>query len=320
MKFYHKDKRAFSRRKLVEEVLKKPYKQATILMNKETIRRFIRPEWHRRFREPHVRNIMTSLIGGVHFSEGITVNFKEDNYRVINGNHRVEAVRRVIAQFPEFSVEASITSYIDLSLEDERDLYTLINTTKAESMDDFLRSHCHDAEIFLLMKKKFPCTVDFYSASANSRNYFHFSTLVRPYLERNSISKVSVGYRREYLVKQIKEMDETDYDRIREFVEFFISTFGEPNPDNVYAQAGKVNVISKIFYTEQAGIGSENLSKRFKELMMKKPQLFFERVTATDYDSYYNRLVDELNKIKKFDRGEIFNIIKQGVRTEVEVE
>ena len=93
-------------RKLIKEHINEPYVQKVIIINKHTIKAFIRPEWHRDFREQHISAIKNSILAGNHFNETITVNTILDKYRVLNGNHRTEALRRVLEIYPNFSTNA----------------------------------------------------------------------------------------------------------------------------------------------------------------------------------------------------------------------
>lgn len=302
---------AYSRRKLIKEHIPKPYKQSVIRLCKDNIDRFIRPEWHRDFRKSHVKRIMGSLYQGIHFSENITVNFKNKNYRIVNGNHRIAAVKQVIEKFPNFSIQATITSYEKLNLDDERKLYSLINRVKTESMDDYLKSHCHDSKIYKLIKENFPINIGFYAATKSTRNYINFGVLMKSYLQRNLTTSIQIGYKRAFLVKEIHKMGEKEYDRMRSFAEFFLDVWGEPSKLNPYATTGRILIFSKIYFAEITGIGPINLKKRFKELMVKKPHIFNEKVTTTDYTFYYKRLISELNKIRRYDRGHLFDMLIQ---------
>lgn len=311
MRFYSKDTRKFEKRKLVVKFLEMPFKDEKITMFKGNIDRFIRPEWHRDFKDAHVSSIAGGILAGVHPSESITVNFNSQtrDYRVINGNHRIAAIKKVIDNHPEFKIEMGVKCYKDLSLDEERDLYTLIGTHKPESINDFLKSHCSDSLIFKLIQKDFPCKVWFYSRSGTP-NYLKFDMLVKPYIQRNITSKIIISYNRRILVNQIKQLDQTDYERMRDFVLFFKENFGDPSSDNVYSDPNRLLVLARIYYSENIGtVTKRNLSKRFQYLVKSKPALFNKRITSIDIDDYYNELVKEINKVRRFDRGVVVNIL-----------
>jgi hypothetical protein len=127
MKFFSDSKLRIEKRKLEVVHLDMPYIERKIIIDKENVDRFIRPEWHRDFYEAHVSKIAGGLLAGIHPSESITVNYKSESkdYRVINGNHRMAAIKKVIENHPEFSIVMGVKCYKDLTSQEERDLYIL---------------------------------------------------------------------------------------------------------------------------------------------------------------------------------------------------
>lgn len=298
-------------KELKKEYLKRPYKQDVVVINKDNISRFVRPKWHRDFREPHIKEIMNGLLGGNHFNEVVTTNYNGKDYEIINGNHRMEAVRRILELHPKFSIQVTVAAYSELTPDEQKDLYSIINNVKNESMDDFVKAHCYDSKIYKLMTKgTFPCNVGFYSTKAANLNYIPFTTLMKSYMSRHETKQLIMMFRKDELVEEIRKLDEKDYDRISEFVRFFRETFGDPSSTNKYANYHKLLIIAKIYYIEtEMGIGRDNLQKRFEYAKMKYPSEFDGRVqNLAEQKLFYSRIVMILNEIKKFDRGEVQNI------------
>lgn len=299
---------------LEKEHIRKPYVQRTVVLDKRSINKYIRPEWHRDMRKNHINHIAVSLRNGEHFNENITVNEVNGKKRILNGNHRMQAVRSVIEKYPQFKIECTETIYKNLDLDEERSIYSIINRVKTETMNDYIKAHCFDSNIYKMVQERFPSTVGFYNVSRSSRNYIHFATLIRPYLSRNSTTSVVRGFPKDAFVEEIRKMDEDAYDRMAKFMRFFKRTFGEPGSGNIYAEYHKITSIAKIYYTETAaGIGEEYLEKRFTMIKKRMPQLFDRKLgNYSDQIFFYHDLVRALNMFKAGTRKEVVNLLEIG--------
>lgn len=257
------------RHKLEKEFIREPYTQMIEVVNKNTISKFIRPEWHRDFREIHIKHIQKSLLQGVHFSETITVNELRDKYVIINGNHRIEAIRRVIQEFPDFSIEVRLTKYHSLSEERELEIYTIVNKVRPESYLDRIKAHCINSEFVKLTSKNFPVRIMFRSVHKDEVNSLPITMVVSPYLNRNN-KNFGTG---SALIKQINEMDEDDVDRIKAFLLFYKEVFGEITKSNLYADPYIVGAVGKVYYNS---VGVEMSKEQFRN----KLQVIKQRYTG----------------------------------------
>lgn len=287
--------------KMEKNSIKRKYTNLVLDINKTNIENFVRPVWHRDFRKGHISSIRTALKNGIHFCEPITVNRKGKELVVVNGNHRIQAIREVIEKNPDFSIECTLNIYNNLNREQERELYSTINKNKVETSNDYFKSHLYDSKIFKLIEENFPVTVGFYSRSKDSRNYIHFASLLKPYISKDCTFAVIESLKRDKCIEKIIKMDERDYEIMKDFVNFFVRIFGEPNNKNIYANYYIITTIARLYYTETAGgIGEENLGKKLIELKIKNPRML--DAIPTDYGTqrlYYEMLVKSLNLMKK---------------------
>jgi hypothetical protein len=286
-------------------LIEKPYEIKDLTLGKEDIDKLVRPEWHRDFRQQHVQSIIKSLKEGQHFSEPITLNFIGGKYRIINGNHRIAAVKEIIKQFPAFKIECTVIGYKDLTLEEERKLYTKINHVRPETSDDNIKAYCIDSFIFTRMQERdFPVNVGFYHVTKTSRDYIHFTSLMRPYIMRKK-HNIITGLTKQSIIDEIRKLEELDYNRIKRFVAFFKRIFGEPGHGNVYSEYHKITVLAKIFYFESVGqLGEENLEKRFREVIVRYPATFNDKVASFDAQAeFYHTLIRQLNSVRTFGKG-----------------
>jgi hypothetical protein len=287
-------------------VMKKPYTQETAVISNNNVGKFERPEWHRDWREGHVSVIRNALLRGYHFSENITVNVVNGNYRVLNGNHRIRAVREIIQNHSQFKVECTLTKYKGLTKEEEVEVYDVVNNTKRESGLDKLKAHCLNSEFVKLATKRFPCKVLFRGRSASETNALPINVVVSSYIGKGNLGFFS-GASSEF-AERINTLDEDDYDKIAKFHQFFKDVFGDFNSGNLYANYNFINVFGKIYYNSVGiDVTKDEMAKRLRKLMSKytgQIQMFSQGGVSM-HKELYNFLVDKLSYRKR-----LFNVFE----------
>ena len=288
--------------KLNREKINKPYVQRNILITKGNIKNYVRPEWHREFRMQHINKIRIALIKGEHPSENITVNAINSKNRIINGNHRMQAIRDVISEFPKFRIELTFTIYNKLKREDEIIIYEKVNNTKKESGLDKLKAHLVGTEIYELLMNRFPFKPLFRGQSRSDRNSLSAGTILASYVARNDKAIASGNVQ---IIKKATQLDEDDFDRIAKFCRFFKRVCGEPSRDNLYSSYNIFGVIAKIYYTT-VGIDmtEDEYEVRLKRLMQRNTSdLMMYNKGVHRQKELYMYMLDKLKR-----RKELFNV------------
>ena len=246
----------------------KPYIQKTVTLTRRNIRQYTRPEWHREFRERHITAIMNGIMRGDHPSENLTINqltsrVRSTQNRILNGNHRTEAIRRIIKEHPTFSIEVTLTIYTNLTKEEEITIYEKINNTKRETGLDKLKAHLTGTVVMELINKKFPFRVLFRSLGRNDRNAITAGSVFGGYVYRNdqTISGGANG-----LLKRMDSLNKQDYDRLFKFATFFKRVCGEPSRDNLYSSYNVFSVLGKLYYTL---VGTELTEAQYETKLRK---------------------------------------------------
>ncbi len=253
--------------RLNKEKINRPYVQRNILITKGNIKNYVRPEWHREFRERHIRIIEKALIRGEHPSENITVNNLNGKNRIINGNHRIQAIKNVIAEYPKFRIELTFTIYSRLSREEEIVIYEKVNNTKKESGLDKLKAHLVGTEIYKLMMERFPFKPLFRNQSGSDRNSLSTGTILASYVVRNE-KCIAAG--NVQILKKAVQLDENDYNNIAKFCRFFKRVCGEPSRDNLYSSYNIFSVIAKIYYTTvRIEMTEDEYEKKLKKVLQR---------------------------------------------------
>ena len=292
---------------LNKEHIKKPYVQKTATLTKRNINQFIRPEWHREFRTQHMNTIKNAMKRGEHPSENITVNqitgLRTHN-RILNGNHRIEAIKQIFQDHPNFSIEITLTIYTNLTKEEEILVYEKINNTRRETGLDKIKANLIGAEIYEYIEKRFPCRVLFRNMSQSDRNSISAGTLLSSYINRNT---KRVGGGALTMLKLIQTLKKQDYERMFNFVTFFKRVCGEPSKQNLYSSYNVFSVLAKIYYTL---VGVDITEKEY-ELKLKNIIMRY-----TSQIAIYNKGIHQQKELYLFILGKLgkkklFNVFKE---------
>lgn len=248
------------RKSLVKEYIKEPYIVRIEVIDKSSINKFVRPEWHRDFRNNHVNTIRNGLLEGKHFIGCITVNEIKGKYRILDANHRIEAIREILKVNPKFKIETRVQRYSDLNKEQELDVYTILNKHKPENILDVIKAYCIDSFFVKETKNSFPIRVMFRNKSQTDVNALPITTVCFPYVHRKNVA--FLGSSVKSLAQSINNFTEMDIDKIRAFFKFYRKVFGDITKDNLYCDATMIGVVAKLYYTN---VGTVLTEKRFQE-------------------------------------------------------
>lgn len=276
-------KNDMQRMKLKTHTLKKGYIQQNITLTKNNIKKYLRPEWHREFRDLHIKTIFFSIANGQHFSEPITVNQKNGKNHILNGNHRIQAVKMLMEKFPDFSIEATVKIYRNLNREEEINIYSVMNKTKRETFLDQMKAQLYDDEIIQKMKKSFPIKPLWRYSSSTDVNSMPYTRLLGPYVSRNN---KSFGFQVKTLIQEIKTMNEHDLGRMKKFYTTYRKIFGDAMKDNSYWMSNLVYAISKIYYNNVGyKIDEDQFAKRLTRLRDRSTSQIMALTTTHNYSS-----------------------------------
>lgn len=293
---------------LTKEKINKPYVQKTWLACKLNIKNFVRPEWHRDFRESHISTIMNAMARGEHPSENITINSIGKMHRIINGNHRMEAIRRIIALHPEFCIEMTFTVYYDLTKDEEIAIYEKVNNTKTENGLDKLKAQMIGTDIMELINDRFPFRISFRSLKREERNVITAGTLLSSYMMRND-STITKGNK--FWMHNVKDLSEKDYNRMVRFCQLFKRVCGEPSRSNPYSSYNCFSVFAKLYYTTVGvDITEDEYEKKLRDVIVRHtPDLIMMNRGVHQQDALYNFVFDKFGKRKKLTN--IVQVVRQ---------
>lgn len=263
----------------MSETIKKGYELETMIVSRENIDEFEIMETRRQIGEHHVRGILAALGTGSNSMGIIIVNKKRNRIRLIDGNHRIEALRRFLNRKTQekTKVEITLKVYRDITNEEERMIYTTEATRKNESYEDRLNMYKDTIIFWGLVSdplKGFPCEVSIYG----SRKAIKFRNILNAlYVSKSSPRR---GYyaaylRKDNIIEFAQGVKFNDYTLMKEFMDFFQRTFGKVETSNMYIRTNFFMPLFDIYFRNMSQRNSRSFPERFRRIMGRSELLIF---------------------------------------------
>lgn len=284
------------------------YKVSSIFINNKNINDFIEPKWHRQYRITQINKLKNTILKGFTFGEVITLNKVEEKFRVINGNHRIFALRDLILAGNEINVKTTIHTYEDLTEDEEKEIYGKINAGVKETRSDKLKAYLSKIRIYQDISDNFPCRVCIYNISRSSINSINLSTLLESYILRKEANFNWLDL--DNFIEECKKLGKEDYSILDEMIKVFIEIFGEPNYYNPFSKSTFFSVYLKFYYSEieKNKINKVIFVERFKKIKnryLSELEQLSKSGGRSAKLSLYNYTLTILNKGEKYKFEEI---------------
>ena len=260
-----------------DKVRKANYEMKKFVITSDNIDKFRILEGRRQISENHVKRIHGALLNGNNPVGTLIVNQRNNEIRLIDGNHRIEALKRYFTYkklYAKIKVECMLKIYHGLSDEEERQVYADEAIRKNETAEDRLNMFKDTLVFWKLINDRlnlFPCRVNIYPAKEGIR----FRVILDALLTVKTTS--DIGYYPKYLAKDdlidfCNDLTHNDYLLIKEFISFFISVFGDINSDNVFAKRHYFMPLFDIYTRNREQKNLNNFKQRFHRVF-GKPEL-----------------------------------------------
>ena len=226
----------------------------------------------RMIRKAHVSKINGVLLSGKNPVGVLTVNNRFGKYRIIDGNHRVEAIKNFYSYKKaneDIKIECVLKVFEGLSDDEERNIYTNEATRRNESYEDRLNIYKNTIRMWKLLAdpiNTFPCNISIYSQKKSLR--------FRVILDALYINNISTdggfspgSLRMDDLVPFALERKFIDYQNMREFINFFIEVFGEIETDNVFVKKHVFIPLFDIYMRNRKIQSIKTVKNRFSKLI-----------------------------------------------------
>ena len=240
------------------------YKTTTQIVTKENINEIFLTLPNRRDIRNGVVNKITNLLReGKHFETPLMCNYKEGVYRLLDGNHRFEAMSKFFEYYPERRIEVKIHYYTDLTEDQEKKEYAKWNCGTKQSTKDLLKAYWEDLEIVKHLKSPpFPCKVNY----TWGKNTMDLQTLLAVYLVRNEKTVTYSGGGFPFLEK-VESLDKQDANILKSFMSDYMLVFGQVDKNNPHYKPCFFYSVMNIWLSNYNNFNSDTIVKRFSKLV-----------------------------------------------------
>ena len=230
--------------------------------------------YRRKIRKNHSNKILKSLLDGTATVGVFVLNKVNGKRRIIDGNHRYDAIEKFLTQLPNNKVEILTVNYENLTQDEERKLYTLYNTVISQGTNDFVQMYAPNIKILQAIKKNFPTPVSIYNLSQN-QNGVHFACLMKSYFTaKTKFPKLSVYTNGGYaFIEELQKLNQNAYDTLVDFVKFFEETFGYMCKTNEMQTTTMLAILMILYLDNRDKIARKTLINLFKKKLRHNPNI-----------------------------------------------
>lgn len=272
-----------------------------ILINKSTINEFyIDASGRRMIRNGQVKAIANHLRSGGHYSSPLVVNKLKKLMKMVDGNHRYEAIKMVMDEDPTFSINSWVAVYTDLNENQEKEVYREWNVGVKQSATDFLKAHWSTIPMRNRLLKELPVSI-----------YGDKKTLpIKAFVGNQITAKrgrehFEGGYSGGIyqVVGDFQQLTPEDIDTLKEFADFIKKVLGKYESKIVkFYTTTAISATYQIWYDNKDSISEDTMLKCFQKALNKDDDLLVSAskgggVTAAK--SFYYDIIRRLNILYK---------------------
>ncbi len=224
-------------------MIKLGYKSEVYKVDSSNIDEFVFLKNKRKLRQNKVTKLKNLINSGAHFDAPIVIS-KNGKKRIIDGQHRICAIRAAIGDNKDFEIDILLISYENLDSEAEREIFNRWNIGTKQTSDDFVQMHESDIPIISMIKKNFPVEFSIYKEAGKA----HFKLMVGAYIASRDNRRGGYTGSNQVFVDQAKVLDNSDYEAIKKFVKGFLHNVGVFDKTNMYANTTPFNALFYIYF------------------------------------------------------------------------
>ncbi len=291
--------------------IKKEYKMESFVLNFESIDKIEIMSNRRQIKDLQVGKIHSVLMKGENPIGTLIINNKNGVYRLIDGNHRIEALKRFYGYKKEnkkVSIECDLKIYKDLTDEEEIQVYTNEAKRQNESHEDRLSLNKENIIFWKLTQdrlKEFPCPVSIYPQKKSLR----FRTILDSLCTVKS--EMKNGYTPRYLGKEelvnfAKSLEYNDFLLIKKFVNIFQKTFGDIDKDNTLVRRQGFIPLFDIFVKNFQIYPEDKVIRRFSLIIGKSDLIMYLNMQGREAQQKIREImVGYINKGQSYSKNAI---------------
>lgn len=254
------------------------YVMKQVIATKDNIEQlFAQYPTKRKIRVTQVRNLVNSLKAGKSFpvmyvNRGSTLTTKN---LMLDGNHRLDALREYFVMFPDASVQLNIGVYTIDDPDLEREKFLELNNVVSPTSDDIIQQYAED-NIFLMRLLK---EIDIVSIYGGAKKPLKVRQLMAAYiaakntnwtLRRNGQMKPqwSPGMAGgKTIIAHMENMDKHDMNNIKQFLKEYQESFGNLTKDSLWIKGTAMNAMFRIWQVNKEDFTPVDMRKRWQRLI-----------------------------------------------------
>ena len=184
-----------------------------------------------------------------------------NKYVVLDGNHRLEALRIYLEQNPEKKVEIQLGVYNIEDPELERQKFLELNNIVKPSSDDIIQQYIEDNEFLRELLQQVDVSV-----YATSSRPLKVRNLMNAYIHAKAPKWNATILTGQDMIKIMENYGQEDIDVIKHFLVEYQDIFGVLTKDSLYANTTTLQIFFRIWY-QNRDIEYKKLVKKFRKLM-----------------------------------------------------
>ena len=285
-------------------MLRPEYVMKKIVIDKQSIRKFdVNEEERRRIRSGQVKKLVQLMKEGKHFESPFVVNLRNNGkWRVIDGNHRLEAISQILDEDPAFKIEIEFAEYnVDERGEKairnvEREIFSLWNKGLRESADDFLKQHFKTIPYGELMLERLP--VDLTKTSKK----IPIKLLIGSHVMAKNQTAFTGGYAKtgEETVADFINIVPEDIRTMRAWYVDMVEVFGEYKDNPIWYKATPLFALYRIWFDNTRSVPRATMIRQFRKAFAKNTAFWINFIKSGTRDSciiFYTNAINNLNRI-----------------------
>ena len=264
-----------------EKTVELEYTVENVFFNVNTVDA-LRVVMPRKLRWGQVLSIYKALLRGEHFDVPMVVNKHHGaGTKVLDGQHRIEAMKLYFGKYPNHRIQITLITYLNLTLEEEREVYRKWNIAIKQSTDDFLHSFMDEMPVIQQIKKGVPCTV------YGSNKKMKLRTLINAYHaskdEEYTGGERKTGYE---FIKYMKSLTDEDAAEMQRVFGIIYDVFNSDKQEDFCRRSAFKNLVFRALYSLVAK-NMDTLGEKYIKKQMKKT--LCNRQILDEYRRYYGR-------------------------------
>ena len=289
-----------------ENILEPDYEIQNLIINDANLNNFeIIEDERRAIRLSQVNKIESSMgqNGGGHFDVPIVLNKKEGKYRIVDGNHRYEAIKKRIAKDAAFKIIVCACVYHNLTRDEERKLYSKWSSPIKENADDFLQQYWKTVPLGDKILAELPVAIYQSEHKMSLRNFMNAYFNAKRTL---FIGRYDVMTRRESVLKLLKGITENQLIEMRRMYDDYASIFGNYNNKSAYYRTSPFMAFARIWVDNcDSSVSKKAFLTTYKKMVYDKWGIWNEQSKFRGYNaivSFYKQVLSQINRGRQRNR------------------